>query len=329
MKRKNRNKGFTLVELLVTVVILALVVAPFLAAFVYASGNNLNASKKQDAANLAEDIAEEIKGKSLTVLDNDPKWSKDVDTGEYEIEIKNNDLPDGIGKNFRATVTLKPSDNAVNNAMPTLTNVRADSTMVFAGAFYLNDKANKDKVALSGKRISTITLSNTGTSKDVYHVQLETKYSDGGGVEFGSSIVSQNDYDEVPSIYAVYTPMTSSDELYFINDLESDDLEDEEGEVVPVKFFLSVQKGSGIANIANANIKIGEEDTGPYIPIEDYIKNTNNTVDVYTDVLGDKSSLVENIKSDKLYDLTVKVDYNTGKKYKTYATFKSSKLNLG
>lgn len=354
MKRKNRNKGFTLVELLVTVVILALVVAPFLAAFVYASGNNLNASIKQDAANLAEDVAEEIKGKSLEALkakygtaNCKPIYdASGKDTGGYKITIADSNLPTGVGNKFVAEAKLEPATNSINEAMPTLTNINDENTMLLMQGFYIND------VSGAIRRDSTITLQvdqsnpKEKTPKDQYHVKLDVKYTTSSG-NTGDETVSEEWYDEMPSIFAVYTPLSSSDTLKFDNKLEKYWLAEENGENVPVKLFLSIQKDLTIPVISNSNILIHDEELMSEFEtknIEDYIRycmsDEDHTTNVYTDAgvvdaSGNISSLIENVKSVKLYDLTVEVKYKTGKdlsgkdKYKQCAKYVSSKLNLG
>lgn len=335
MERKNRNRGFTLVELLITVVILAIIVAPFLATFVMASGNNLNASEKQDAANLAEDIAEEIKGKTLAVIENDPHCSKSVDPvtnkDVYEINIPSSDLPDGIRDGFTAKATLEPANHAINEDMPTLTNMYGNNTMLLMSAFFSNDN-----IPGAVRRKSTIKLEYDPPG---YYVQLNVEYFDGSGnsISGAGGLVSDAHYTEIPAIFAVYTSKSASDELYFENELEDDEME-VDGEIVPVKFLLSIQSVSGTNTINNSNIRIKDSGMASAVGIESYIENqmtndTNNT-NLYTDASispsvkykGEtyKNTLVENLQSDKLYNLVVEVKY----KGKSCATFASSKLNL-
>lgn len=341
MDRKNRNKGFTLVELLITVVILAIVVAPFLAAFVYASGTNLNASKKQDAANLAEDIAEEIKGKSLAALEGDStlnfKQVTNPTTGknEYKMEIKGSDLPNGIWKNFRAIATLSPAANAINNPMPTCTDISGADTMLLMTGFYLHD----DKYKSATSRKSTITLDKSVDAEDLakgkYYVELKVEYI-AGSTSIGTETVSKAYYPVVPSVFAIYTSKGTGDELYFNNELFNSDMEEVDGNMCPAKFFLSVQDVTA-NKIVNSNIHIYNAEVPSGVPnkvnIEDYINSYMDDVKdrliVYTDAVSG-SSLVENIQSDKLYNLEVVIEYKTtGTNYKQCARYVTSKLNVG
>lgn len=66
MQRKERNnKGFTLVELLVAVTILAIIVVPFMQSFVTAAKTNAKAKKIQNATELASNVMEELKSNDI------------------------------------------------------------------------------------------------------------------------------------------------------------------------------------------------------------------------------------------------------------------------
>lgn len=63
--KKLNNKGFSLVELIVAIVILAIIVGPLLKAFVYAARINANSRDNLNANTIATDIAEGIKANSI------------------------------------------------------------------------------------------------------------------------------------------------------------------------------------------------------------------------------------------------------------------------
>lgn len=69
MKRKGKNNsGFTLVELLVAIAILAIVVAPLLHSFVTGARLNAKSKKIMDATTVAQNVMEDIKATSLEEL---------------------------------------------------------------------------------------------------------------------------------------------------------------------------------------------------------------------------------------------------------------------
>lgn len=65
MRKKNSNQGFTLVEVLVAVIVLAVVVIPLLNSFLTASRANAKAKKLMDATTAAQNVFEELKGEKL------------------------------------------------------------------------------------------------------------------------------------------------------------------------------------------------------------------------------------------------------------------------
>lgn len=64
-KNKQSNKGFTLVEVLVAILILAIIVVPLLNAFVVSANTNAKARRMMRATTLAQNVIEELKAYSL------------------------------------------------------------------------------------------------------------------------------------------------------------------------------------------------------------------------------------------------------------------------
>lgn len=64
-KRERNNKGFTLVELLVAITVLAIIVVPFMQGFVTAARTNMKAKKLQNATMIATNAMEKIKANSF------------------------------------------------------------------------------------------------------------------------------------------------------------------------------------------------------------------------------------------------------------------------
>lgn len=67
-KFKDDNRGITLVELIVSIAILALIVLPFLNAFVTATKTNVKARNKMNATHLATNIMEGIENNSMKIM---------------------------------------------------------------------------------------------------------------------------------------------------------------------------------------------------------------------------------------------------------------------
>ena len=65
MKRLKNNQGLTLVELIVSIAILAIIVLPLLTSFVQATKTNVKAKNKQYATEAAQNIMEGLQNVSL------------------------------------------------------------------------------------------------------------------------------------------------------------------------------------------------------------------------------------------------------------------------
>lgn len=69
MKRKNNNRGFTLVELIIAVAILAIVIMPLISNFIQSSKMNLKGRKSLNAMNLAQDVMEGMSAFTASEVD--------------------------------------------------------------------------------------------------------------------------------------------------------------------------------------------------------------------------------------------------------------------
>ena len=65
MKRLKNNQGLTLVELIVSIAILAIIVLPLLTSFVQATKTNVKAKNKQYATEAGQNIMEGLQNVSL------------------------------------------------------------------------------------------------------------------------------------------------------------------------------------------------------------------------------------------------------------------------
>lgn len=117
---KNNNKGFSLVELIVTIAIIALVVSPFIRSFILAMDINSDARRVQNASMISQDIMEQFKANSIEAMIDISKnsygveptkemkmVSGDASGKEYPVyTFKNWKLKGADGEDFYATITL-------------------------------------------------------------------------------------------------------------------------------------------------------------------------------------------------------------------------------
>ena len=93
----NNHKGVTMIEVLITVAILAIVVTPCLSAFVMAQRGNVKAAETQAAYTAAANLMEELKGIEFTNVEQRLKK-------EYEVDgVRVNDL-DGVHVIYNSVV---------------------------------------------------------------------------------------------------------------------------------------------------------------------------------------------------------------------------------
>ena len=82
LNQKQSNKGFTLVEVLVAIMILAIIVVPLLSAFVVSARTNAKARQTMRATTLAQNVMEELKAYSLETSAN---HHNGTETGNYVV----------------------------------------------------------------------------------------------------------------------------------------------------------------------------------------------------------------------------------------------------
>lgn len=176
--QKNRisknNKGFTLLELVVTVVILALVTAPFLSSFVTASNTNVKSKRIQEANELSQYIIEQCKAANVSDVASAMSLSLTGDTYKGTLSSAGSNLPGGFSKNYKAYIELKPSAESINtDGIPEIESLNKKHCCV------LSDVLNGfDDSAPTGStnRVVNVTIDGDGISK--YTVELKITYTD-------------------------------------------------------------------------------------------------------------------------------------------------------
>ncbi len=261
--RKLDDKGLTLIELIITVCIIAMITAPFLNSFVNASHTNARAAKRQKASTWCQYFLEECKVSTLEELKNkyliNYQDYKDA-SGKREkivIDLSNDDMPsDAKIQGLEATITLSPKEytkegsatqdpsgntvynnyaGLVNDVMiPSMSDVDANKDAVLVKEFYqLDSEYNASQGAGDNiRRDCVITLKYDGIKKQ-YIVSAEITYHDvtgaAGSKTYSSDAVYKKSFtdditkEDVPNIYLCYPAASVSDKITVVNELDDED----------------------------------------------------------------------------------------------------------
>lgn len=135
-KPQLNNKGFSLVELLVAVIILAIIVVPVMHAFVSAANTNAKSNETLVATTLCEDVMEELN--SMTAEAFSLKYGGvKSNTGVYTVEITGDNY-DTNASNYELTCVMDPGadgskyDGWNKKNVTDINAITSDSTGVFA-----------------------------------------------------------------------------------------------------------------------------------------------------------------------------------------------------
>lgn len=110
--KKKANQGFSLVEVVIAIAILAIVALPLFSAFAQSAKTNAKAREIMNATNLAQNIVEEIKANGVLAY----SGLTEIGASSYE----NVPVSDGLimgSKQYYAKVSINPSTKAINNEL--------------------------------------------------------------------------------------------------------------------------------------------------------------------------------------------------------------------
>lgn len=339
-KLKRNNKGFTLLELLVTVVILALITAPFLSSFVSASKTNAKSKRIQEANELSQHIIEQFKGSSVerVVNDYDLTPSNEVINGNknsvfYKNDESKNDgnspgFPSGFSSGYSAKIELKPTKSVVNedNVIPVIEGLDRENCVVIA------DNITRHDASVSGAdhRYVRVEVSKDSTE---YKVKLQVKYQTAADTDVGGSSfkdIGEWKYNDMPTIYLLYVPLNTAvygsdikckDRVEIINNVYEDKTDISGNVYTSVLNTYIVQQKTADGFTAYSyprlmwdRVSVKEYSSGA-VKIQDLL-DVSNTTDVlhntvvHTNVYGDSMTGILSDKDGTIYDTvkTIKID---------------------
>lgn len=239
-KRIVGNGGFTLVELLISVAILAIIVVPIMTAFVSAANANSRARRKLEATTAAQNVMEEIKASGvnayLASITPAPTPAADgtytldnTDSAAADTALISQQLINNHTYRFKAVFnpTVYSSQDVANPDYNDVSVANISDMNVLTDAFFVESEADDQKIVKEYKdenegltevqilaglsREMDVVISHTGTK--LSKVRIDCIYSLTG---YASKTVSSTVYDNsdvnngnLRSIYIFYTPIYS------------------------------------------------------------------------------------------------------------------------
>lgn len=246
-KVEKQNKGFSLVEVLVTLAVICILSIPVIQNFIRSSKTNMRARIIQNATDVAQSVSEYFDAMPLNTLETvyDGKWSeldnkailfKNIGDGTHTDENGNSYFLGGDKEKFYVSVLLDPSDysSGINDyKKPDIHNLNENSSITCRGKLdqydrnIVNAYNEKYGIVITADKMYKIVKESTfriqekestqyknadGSYKIEYRYYLDIRYT------YEGKVITYNDINlgigildksaiKAPNLYIIYTPL--------------------------------------------------------------------------------------------------------------------------
>lgn len=241
MKRKKAKEGFSLIEVIIAVALLAILSMPILAYFTHASVATSNGKDTHRANIVAQSVAEELNGcetfqqiEEKLILVPDSKWTVNsaYDTSEKKAVLTKEVTEDGYTYLAKVSLDYNYETKDVNGddtdakyngyAMPKLKEVYADTNVVIsetdqvdtAVSNFLYSNPSKSESEIKNNMVRTLCLDVSKKNSDVYDVRgyYNYSYANNGKTDTYSADVEDTEIEisKLENIYFFYNIIQDS-----------------------------------------------------------------------------------------------------------------------
>lgn len=291
-----QNKGFSLIELLVAITILAIIAVPIMHGFVTGARTNAKARRVEQATEVAQNVMEDIKAKSLEELlagDNvrsDPTSVIIYETGEEATFMTYTIFYDDVvadGVEYRAEAVLYPGVG-VEDGHYNVTDYNQhelvqlyDMNAVYDAFFILEKNVDTAMVSQLAQTVNASEATvKAGVKRNVYldikkeaateYVEVNVAYTYGGVTCYMATqnqcIYSNSDTETyLRNVYVFFSPLGNMQEGDVPKETVTIRNANCEGEQKPVQVYLVKQSGTSAEHYAvNVNVMEKSRDLASY-----------------------------------------------------------------
>lgn len=217
-RSKKNNGGFSLVEVIVTMVVIAIISIPIIKSFVTTARVNHDARRLQNATDVAQQVAERFESVDMETL-----LADYGSNAEYDINAKVRDsykfkelsVPGAEGEDFKVDVTLEKASEVYD--VPNLKNLYGPNKCLCYSQINKYDAYAVKHFGLANRngiqKSTTISVVQKIASK-YYKYSVHVKYTTASG-SFEEDVVIEENYlkddDETfPTLYVLYVPFDTA-----------------------------------------------------------------------------------------------------------------------